>query len=122
MKDKWTRFEYRKTRVRQRIKARSATGERPRLSVHRSLKYIYAQVLDDKDGKTLAYASSLSKEVRKQLKSGANIEAAKIVGELIAKKAKEAGVQRVAFDRGGHCITDELRPWRKHARTAGLEF
>ena len=109
MKDKWTRFEYRKTRVRERIKSKSALGTRPRLSVHRSLKYIYAQVLDDKEGKTLAYASSLSKEVRGKLKSGAGVAAAKAVGELIAKKAKDAGVRQVAFDRGGHLYHGRIK-------------
>jgi large subunit ribosomal protein L18 len=122
MKDKSIRFEFRKNRVRERIKNRSVLGERPRLSVHRSLKYIYAQVLDDKDGKTLAYASSLSKEVRGKLKSHANIQAAKAVGELIAIKAKEAGVKKVAFDRGGHLYHGRIKALAEAARSAGLEF
>ena len=90
--------------------------------MHRSLKYIYAQVLDDKDGKTLAYASSVSKEIRAKLKSGANIEAAKVVGELIAKKAQEAGVKKVAFDRGGHLYHGRIKALAEAARSAGLEF
>ena len=122
MKDKWTRFEYRKARVRERIRNKSAIGERPRLSVHRSLRYIYAQVLDDKAGTTLAYASSLSKEVRGKLKSGSNVEAAKAVGALIARKAKEAGVERVAFDRGGRLYHGRIKALADAARSAGLEF
>jgi large subunit ribosomal protein L18 len=108
--------------VRERIKSKSELGERPRLSVHRSLKHIYAQVLDDKAGKTLAYASSLSKEVRGKLKSHANVEAAKAVGELIAKKAKEAGVKQVAFDRGGRLYHGRIKALADAARTGGLEF
>lgn len=122
MKDKAIRFEYRKNRVRKRIKNRSALGERPRLSVHRSLKYIYAQVLDDKEGKTIAYASSLSKEIRGKLKSNANVAAAKAVGDLIAKKAKEAGVKQVAFDRGGRLYHGRIKALADAARSAGLEF
>jgi large subunit ribosomal protein L18 len=122
MKDKRTRFEYRTARVRKRIKSKSAIGLRPRLSVHRSLRYIYAQVLDDKEGKTLAFASSLSKELKAKLKSGANMAAAKAVGELIAKKAKEAGVKQVAFDRGGHLYHGRIKALAEAARTSGLEF
>jgi large subunit ribosomal protein L18 len=122
MKDKLTRFNFRKNRVRERIKSKSAMGERPRLSVHRSLKYIYAQVLDDKEGKTLAYASSLSKDIRGKLKSSANTEAAKAVGELIAKKAREAGVLQVAFDRGGRLYHGRIKALAEAARSAGLKF
>jgi len=122
MKDKRLRFEYRKARVRDKIKDQAASGGRPRLSVHRSLKYIYAQVLDDTKGTTLAFASSLSKELKKKLKSGGNVEAAKAVGELIAKKAKEAGVKQVAFDRGGHVYHGRIKALAEAARSSGLEF
>ena len=119
MKDKQLRFEYRKTRIREKLRK---TSLRPRLSVHRSLKYIYAQVLDDRKGETLAFASSLSKEIKGKLKSGGNIEAAKAVGELIAKKAKEAGVKQVAFDRGGHVYHGRIKALAEAARSSGLEF
>ena len=100
---------------------RIANG-RPRLSVHRSLKYIYAQVIDDEKGQTLAFASSLSPELRKQLKSGDNLAAARAVGELVARKAKERGVQRVAFDRGGLLYHGRVKALADAARAAGLEF
>jgi large subunit ribosomal protein L18 len=79
-------------------------------------------VLDDKEGKTIAYASSLSKEIRGKLKSNANIAAAKAVGELIAKKAQEAGVKQVAFDRGGRLYHGRIKALADAARSAGLEF
>lgn len=120
MKDKWIRKEYRKTRVRNKLKA--ILCDRPRLSVHRSLKYIYAQVLDDSQGKTLAFASSLSKEFKGKLKSGKNIAAAKAVGELLAKKAKDAGVTKVMFDRGSHVYHGNIKALAEAARSGGLEF
>jgi large subunit ribosomal protein L18 len=97
MKDKWTRYQFRKERTRNKI-AR-VNFDRPRLAVHRTLRYLYAQVIDDASGKTLAFASSLSKELKAK-KPGKNLTSAKQVGELIATKAKAAGVTKVAFDRG----------------------
>ncbi len=120
MKDKHVRYEFRKTRVRDKIALR-AHG-RPRLAVRRSLKYIYAQVVDDAQGRTLAFASSLSKEVRAQHKSGKNIDAAKAVGTLIAQKAVKAGVKLVAFDRGGNVYHGRVKALADAARAAGLEF
>src|SRR6185295_15916968 len=100
MKDKKARFEYRRGRVSRRLAEHT---ERPRLSVHRSDKHLYAQVVDDNAGKTLAFVSSLSKELKGAVKaSGKSVAAAKAVGELIAKKAVAAGVKQVRFDRQGH--------------------
>lgn len=97
----------------------NASG-RPRLSVHRSLRHIYAQVIDDSKGMTLAAASSLSKEI--QEKSSKNKKAAEAVGALIGKKAIEAGVKKVAFDRGGHVYHGRIKALADSARAQGLEF
>jgi large subunit ribosomal protein L18 len=121
MKDKWTRYEYRKERTRGKL-AESVHG-RPRLTVHRSLKYIYAQIIDDAAGKTLASASSLSKEIKNEKTvSAKNLESAKKVGELLAKKAVAAGVKKVAFDRGGHIYHGRVKALADAARAGGLEF
>ena len=116
MKDKWTRHQYRKERTRSRLVERG--GGRPRLSVHRSLKHISAQVIDDQTGKTLAAATSFSKE----LKGGKNLAAAKKVGEVIAEKALKAGVKKVAFDRGAHIYHGRVKALADAARAAGLQF
>ena len=118
MKDKWTRYEFRKDRTRSKLAQRP--DGRPRLTVHRSLKYIYAQVVDDVAGKTLAFASSLSKETKG--KTGKNVGAAKSVGELIAKKAIAAGVKKVTFDRGAHIYHGRVKALADAARAGGLEF
>jgi large subunit ribosomal protein L18 len=120
MKDKWTRYEYRKERTRERVREITINNGRPRLTVHRSLKYIYAQVVDDANGKTLAYASSLSKGLKG--KSNKNVGAAKKVGEEIAKKAIAAGVKQVAFDRGGQIYHGRIKAVAEAARAGGLEF
>jgi large subunit ribosomal protein L18 len=121
MKDKWTRYEYRKGRSRRKI-AEKANG-RPRLTVHRSLKYIYAQIVDDAQGKTLAAASSLSKEIKApKATSAKNVDAAKKVGELLAKKAVAAGVKKVAFDRGAHIYHGRVKALAEAARAGGLDF
>lgn len=119
MKDKATRFEYRKERTRDHL--REAANGRPRLSVHRTLRYIYAQVIDDAQGKTLAAASSLSKELKAK-KGGKNVETAKKVGELVAKKALAAGVKQVAFDRGARIYHGRIKAVADGARAGGLEF
>ena len=111
-------FERRRQRVRTRI-AKGA-GVRPRLSVHRSSKHIYAQVIDDKDGKTVAAASSLESELRGN--TGGDLKAAQAVGTLIAKRAKEAGVSRVVFDRGGFLFHGRVKALAEAAREGGLEF
>ncbi|HBM81682.1 MAG: 50S ribosomal protein L18 [Clostridiales bacterium] len=106
-------------RVRAKI---SGTGERPRLDVYRSEKNIYAQIIDDELGKTLVAASSLDKELKDKLAVGSNKEAAKSVGELIAKKAIEAGIKKVVFDRGGYIYHGRVKELAEAARQAGLDF
>lgn len=115
-----TSAQRRKQRVRNRVRF-SAKG-RPRLSVHRSGKHIYAQLIDDVQSKTLAFASTLDKELRGSVKNGANTEAAKAVGALIAKRAKEAKVEDVVFDRGGYLYHGRVQALADAAREAGLKF
>ncbi len=108
----------RKATVRRSVKA--AANGRKRLSVHRSGKHIYAQVIDDVKGQTLASASSLEKDMRS--KSGANVEAAKAVGSLVAKRAIEKGVKDVVFDRGGYRYHGRIKALGDAAREGGLNF
>ncbi len=115
-----TSTERRKARVRRAIIALG--GDRPRLSVFRSSKQIYAQVIDDEDGRTLAAASSMEKAMRKQLKTGATVEAARVVGKEIAERAKKAGVAKVVFDRGGYMYHGRVKALAEGAREGGLEF
>jgi large subunit ribosomal protein L18 len=110
----------RKSRVRYQIRLKA--GGRPRLSVFRSSQHIYAQVIDDKVGRTLAAASTLEKDVRSQLKTGADIEAAKAIGKLIAERASAAGVTEVVFDRGGYIFHGRVKALAEAAREAGLSF
>jgi large subunit ribosomal protein L18 len=114
-------FNKRRQRVRNSLR-KNATGGRPRLSVHRSGQHIYVQVIDDVKGATLAAASSNDKELRGSLKSGANIEAARQVGELVAKRALEAGVKDVIFDRGGFIYHGRVKALADAAREGGLSF
>ena len=117
-----TREELRQRRhLRLRNKV-SGTAERPRLVVFRSLKHIYAQVINDFDGKTLASASSTVDDIRGELKTGANVEAAKRVGKAIAERAKAAGVTLVAFDRGGRRYHGRIKALADAAREGGLKF
>lgn len=120
MKDKWTRYEHRRNANRKRLFEHR--GERPRLSVHRSLKYIYAQVIDDAKGVTLAAASSLDEDLKKAAKSAKSIDAAKKVGEAIAAKAIKAGVKQVMFDRGAYVYHGRVKALADAARAGGLEF
>ena len=113
-------FKRRQQRVRNRLR-KNATG-RLRLSVHRSGRHIYAQVIDDVEGRTLASASTLDKELRDQVKSGANVESARQVGELIAKRATGAGVKDVVFDRGGFLYHGRIKALADAAREGGLNF
>lgn len=113
-------FERRRERVRYAIRQK-ASG-RIRLSVFRSGKHIYAQLIDDSKGQTLASASSLDKEIKGKVKSTSTIEAAKTVGELIAKKAKDAKVKEVVFDRGGYLFHGRVKALADAAREAGLSF
>jgi len=98
------------------------TTERPRLSIFRSLHHIYAQVIDDEKGVTLASASTIVKKGGKKAKSGCNIEGAKKVGTEIAKRAIEAGVKKVVFDRGGNVYHGKIAALAEAARAGGLDF
>jgi len=110
-------------RVHKRVRTRVVgTPERPRLCVYRSLGHIYAQVIDDRSGKTLVAASSVDKETKKGLKGGGNIAAAKIIGKAIAERAKSAGVNKVVFDRGGYKYHGRVKALADAAREAGLQF
>lgn len=118
------RKQVRQRRTRQRIRKRVAgTPERPRLTVHKSLRYIYAQVIDDQAGRTLAQASSLEGEVRGGLEgSAATKAAAKAVGAKIAERAKAQGVEQVVFDRGGYVYHGKVKELADGAREGGLRF
>ena len=104
-------------RIRKKL---SGTTDRPRLAVFRSLNHIYAQVIDDSEGKTIASASTAEPDFRGR--SGGNIATAKEVGKLIAERAKEKGISRVVFDRGGYIYHGRVRSLAEAAREAGLEF
>jgi large subunit ribosomal protein L18 len=112
--------ERRKARVRRAIRLNA--GGRLRLSVHRSGKHIYAQVIDDAKGETLAAASSLEKAARATIKSGANVAAAKAVGKLVAERAAAKGVKEVVFDRGGYLYHGRVKALADAAREGGLSF
>ncbi len=106
-------------RLRQKL---SGTAEAPRLAVFRSLKHIYAQVIDDNKGMTLVAVSTREKSVSEQLQGTGNIEAAKFVGKLVAERALEKGIQAVVFDRGGHMFHGRVKALADSAREAGLKF
>jgi large subunit ribosomal protein L18 len=110
----------RKGRVRGAL--RRAAGDRKRLSVFRSSKHIYAQVIDDEDGVTVASASTAEKSSREGLKTGASVDAAKAVGKLIAQRAKEKGVKDVIFDRGSYLYHGRIKALADAAREGGLNF
>ncbi|HLJ45908.1 MAG TPA: 50S ribosomal protein L18 [Bryobacteraceae bacterium] len=105
------------TRIRHRVRG---TEERPRLAIFRSVKHIYAQVIDDHKGHTVAAASSSEKNAG--LKSGGNIAGAKEIGKLVAQRAKEKGITKVVFDRGGYLYHGRVKALADAAREAGLEF
>ena len=110
-------------RVRVRIRARVRGGqERPRLAVYKSGRHIYAQIIDDGSGNTLAHASSLDPGLRKDSARGATRDAAGKVGTLVAERAKQAGITRVVFDRGGYRYHGRVRALAEAARQGGLEF
>ena len=115
-----THFEKRRQRTRFRIKTNAAG--RPRLSVFRSGKHIYAQVIDDEKGETVASASSMEKEMRTGGNTGANIDAAKAVGKLLAERAVKAGIKEVVFDRGGYLYHGRVKALADAARESGLSF
>ncbi|HEX6144396.1 MAG TPA: 50S ribosomal protein L18 [Geminicoccaceae bacterium] len=114
------RFERRKRRTRAAL--RKAGGGRPRLSVFRSSKHIYAQVIDDRGGRTVAAASSLDPGLRSSLRTGADTGAAAKVGQLLAERARAAGIEAVVFDRGGYRFHGRVKALAEAAREAGLSF
>jgi large subunit ribosomal protein L18 len=120
MKQKRERRERAHLRIRQRVRG---TGERPRLSVYKSLKYISVQIIDDEKGNTLAHASSADAEIRQQLSGSlSNKAAAKLVGEAIAQRAKAKGIDKVVFDRGGYVYHGNVKTLADAAREKGLQF
>ena len=118
-KEKALRLQRRQWSVRNSL---SGTSERPRLAVFRSDKHIYAQLIDDYAGRTLAAAASTLTDVRGDLRNGGNIEAAKRVGRAIAERAKAAGITKVAFDRGGRKYHGRVKALADAAREGGLQF
>ena len=114
------RTERRTAKVRRNV--RRAAGNRARLSVFRSSKHIYAQVIDDVKGETVASASSIEKDMRTTLKTGANIEAAKAVGKRLAERASSKGIKQVVFDRGGYLYHGRVKALADAAREGGLNF
>lgn len=120
-----TKGDKNKARLKRHLRVRKkieGTTARPRLNVFRSSKHIYAQVIDDANGVTLAAASTMDKELRDQVGNGGNTEAARKVGELVAKRAKDAGISVVVFDRGGYLYHGRIQALAEAAREAGLEF
>lgn len=118
-KDKARRLERRKHHVRNSL---FGTPQRPRMSVYRSSKHIYVQLIDDYAGRTLAAVATTVGDVRGELKNGGNVAAAKKAGLAIAQKAKEAGITRVAFDRGGRMYHGRVKALADGAREGGLQF
>ncbi|MGE3245783.1 MAG: 50S ribosomal protein L18 [Beijerinckiaceae bacterium] len=110
----------RKARVRRSLRAHS--GGKPRLSVFRSSKQIYAQIIDDAKGATLASASTLEKDQRAAVKNGATVDAAKAIGKLVAERALQAGVKEVVFDRGAYIYHGRVKALADAAREGGLQF
>ncbi len=109
----------RKVRVRKKVRG---TEGRPRLTVYRSLRHIYAQIIVDDTGETLAAASTISRELKGTLKNTGNAEAARVVGELVAHKALERGIKKVVFDRNGFLYHGRVKTLAEAVRQGGLEF
>jgi len=109
----------RKERVRKKV---AGTSERPRLCVFRSASHIYAQVVNDQEGKTLVEASTVSPDLKGEIKHGGNVASAQKVGELVAKKALAKDIKKVVFDRGGYLYHGRVKALADAARSAGLEF
>ena len=110
---------YRHQRVR---KGLSGTAQRPRLCLHRSLNNLQAQIVDDSAGKVLIGKSTLAKDVKSKFKSGGNVGAASVLGEVLALEAIKKGIKKVAFDRGGYLYHGRIKAFAEAARRAGLEF
>lgn len=118
-KRKYQARKHRHNRVRARV---IGTPERPRLNIYRSLSNIYAQVIDDTEGKTLVAASTIEDDVVAQLKDKTKVEAARVVGKIVAERAKNAGIEAVVFDRGGYRYHGRVAALAEGAREAGLKF
>jgi large subunit ribosomal protein L18 len=116
-KDRNERRQVIHRRIRRRV---AGNGERPRLSIYRTLNHIYAQAIDDAEGKTLAQASTLDASMKG--KAGGNVDAAKAVGTLIADRLKKLGVEQVVFDRGGYLYHGRVKALAEAAREAGIQF
>lgn len=119
IQDRKYQLELRRQRVRKTVKGAT---ERPRLSVYKSSKHIYAQIIDDFAGRTLAAASTLTEEFKGKKVKSSTLEAAKIVGNLLAEKAQQAGLKKVVFDRGGNKYHGRIKTLAEGAREKGLEF
>ena len=116
------RFRHRRARLRIRQRVRG-TEERPRLCVHKSLRYVYAQVVNDLTGQTLVQASSLESDIRGGVEGGAKTKAAaRLVGARLAERAKAKGIDKVVFDRGGYVYHGRVKELAEGAREAGLDF
>jgi large subunit ribosomal protein L18 len=113
-------IQKRAQRIRRQIK--KVAGDRPRLSVHRTSKHIYVQVINDATGHTMAAASTLEKDLKGSLKTGADVAAAAAVGKLVAERAVKAGVKEVVFDRGAYIYHGRVKALAEAAREAGLSF
>jgi len=113
---------FERRRARNRTSLRKLANGKPRLSIHRSSKHIYAQIIDDNAGTTLAAASTLEGDFKKAGKTGADIAAASTIGKLVAERAVKAGVKTVVFDRGGFLFHGRVKALAEAAREAGLEF
>ncbi|MEZ0536789.1 50S ribosomal protein L18 [Caldicellulosiruptoraceae bacterium PP1] len=111
--------QIRHKRVRKKV---FGTNEKPRLNVYKSLKFIYAQIIDDQKGVTLVSASSLEPEIKTRIESTKSIEAAKLVGQIVAERAKQKGIEKVVFDRGGYPYHGKIKALADAAREAGLQF
>lgn len=118
-------IEKRKARKRRQLRVRkkiSGTPESPRLNVYRSLKHIYAQIIDDTSGRTLIFASSLDPSLKKHITNKEKKETARLVGELLGKRAVEEGIDKVVFDRGGFLYHGRIKSLAEGARSQGLKF
>ena len=113
---------FERRRKRSRVKLRKVAVGQPRLTVHRSSKHMYAQIIDDKAGSTMAAASTLEAAVKKASKTTADTAAAAVVGKLVAERAKSRGVETVVFDRGGYIFHGRVKALADAAREAGLKF
>jgi large subunit ribosomal protein L18 len=115
--------EAQRDRIHRRLRLKLAgTDDRPRLAVYRSIKHIRAQVIDDRKNHTIVSASSLDPDVRKEIKGGGNVAAAKVVGKIVAERARAKGIDKVVFDRGGYIYHGRVKALADAAREAGLKF